>query len=105
MPKITVVSREGEERVIEANVGDSLMETIRDSNFGDLQAMCGGCCSCATCHVYVDEAFGELLRPMNEDENDLLDTSSYRRENSRLSCQIGITDELNGLRAEIAPED
>jgi 2Fe-2S ferredoxin len=68
-------------------------------------ALCGGCCSCATCHVHVDPDFAALLPPMSEDENDLLDSSDHRNETSRLSCQIHLTAALDGLRVTIAPED
>lgn len=105
MPAIHVVSRDGNERAVEAQEGLSLMENIRDNGFDELLALCGGCCSCATCHVYVDPAFAEHLPPMSEDENDLLDSSDHRRENSRLSCQIPCTGDLEGLRVQIAPED
>ena len=81
------------------------MEVIRDSGFDELLALCGGCCSCATCHVYVDPAFAGSVEPMSEDENDLLDSSDHRNETSRLSCQIHLTDALDGLKVTIAQED
>ena len=105
MPKVVIVTREGEEVNLNAEAGDSLMETIRDNGISELQAMCGGCCSCGTCHVYIDPAFTGRLAVMNEDEDSLLQSSPYRKDNSRLSCQISITDDLDGLRAEIAPEN
>ena len=105
MPSITVVNREGEERSVEAEVGLSVMEVIRDNGFDELLALCGGCCSCATCHVFVDEGFKGKLPEMSEDEDDLLDSSDYRKDNSRLSCQIPVSAELDGMRVQIAPED
>jgi 2Fe-2S ferredoxin len=105
MPKLVVVNREGEEREIEAVKGRSVMEAIRDNGFDELLALCGGCCSCATCHVHVDPAFAEKLPPMSADENDLLDSSDHRDATSRLSCQIAVTDELDGLKVKIAEED
>ena len=105
MTKLVVVNREGEESTVEAQAGLSVMEAIRDNGFDELLALCGGCCSCATCHVYVDPTFAELLPLMSEDENDLLDSSEHRTEASRLSCQIALTPDLNGLRVTIAPED
>ena len=105
MPKLTVVNREGEERTVDATSGVSVMEAIRDNGFDELLALCGGCCSCATCHVFVDPAFAERLPEMSEDENDLLDSSDHRNETSRLSCQVAVTDDLDGLRVTIAPED
>lgn len=105
MPKLTIVSREGERRTVDATVGISVMEVIRDSGFDELLALCGGCCSCATCHVYVDIAAAGTLPPMSEDENDLLDSSGHRTTASRLSCQIVVDDEIDGLTVRIAPED
>ena len=105
MPKLVVVTRDGEEKTIEAESGLSVMEIIRDNGFDELLALCGGCCSCATCHVQVDPAFADKLAAMSEDENDLLDSSDHRNEYSRLSCQLNFSDELDGLRVVIAPED
>ena len=105
MPKITVISRNGSARDVEAENGLSLMEVIRDNGFDELLALCGGCCSCATCHVHVDPAFVDRIKPMSEDENDLLDSTDHRNETSRLSCQIELTDALDGLKVAIAPED
>jgi len=90
---------------VDADAGLSVMEAIRDNGFDELLALCGGCCSCATCHVYVDPAFAGKIAPMSEDENDLLDSSDHRNDQSRLSCQIQITGELEGLKITIAPED
>jgi ferredoxin, 2Fe-2S len=81
------------------------METLRDGGVDELLALCGGCCSCATCHVYVDPAFANRIPPMTEDENDLLDSSDHRLQSSRLSCQITMTAELDGLGVRVAPED
>ena len=103
MVQIIVTDRSGAERAIEAEAGLSLMEAIRDNGFDELLALCGGCCSCATCHVFVQTPAG--LHPLSEDENDLLDSSGHRSETSRLSCQIALTAELHGLRVTIAPED
>lgn len=105
MPKLIVVTREGEEREVEGEVGLSVMEVIRDNGFDELLALCGGCCSCATCHVHVDPEFAGKLPPMSEDENDLLDSSSDRDDRSRLSCQIQFTSALDGLKVTIAAED
>lgn len=105
MPKLTVVNRAGEETTIEVASGVSVMEAIRDNGFDELLALCGGCCSCATCHVYVDPAFADKLAPMSEDENDLLDSSEHRNATSRLSCQCALNDAVDGLKVTIAPED
>jgi ferredoxin, 2Fe-2S len=103
--KLTIVNRAGEEAVVDGATGHSVMEIIRENGFDELLALCGGCCSCATCHVHVDQDFVGKLPPMSEDENDLLDSSEHRNERSRLSCQIQFSEELEGLRVQIAPED
>jgi ferredoxin, 2Fe-2S len=105
MPTITVIDRSGAARDVQAENGLSLMEVIRDNGFDELLALCGGCCSCATCHVYVDNDFGGTLPAMSEDENDLLDSTDSRNDQSRLSCQIPVSDGLEGLTVTIAPED
>ncbi|MBR0552683.1 2Fe-2S iron-sulfur cluster-binding protein [Stakelama marina] len=105
MPKLIVTTRDGKEHEVEAQTGLTVMENIRDNGFDELLALCGGCCSCATCHVHVDPEFAAKLPPMGEDENDLLDSSMDRDETSRLSCQIPYTAELDGLRVRIAEED
>jgi 2Fe-2S ferredoxin len=105
MPKLIVVTREGEERELEAEVGLSVMEIARDGGIDEILALCGGCCSCATCHVHVDPKWIGKLSPMSEDENDLLDSSSDRTETSRLSCQIQFTPALDGLKVTVAEED
>ncbi len=105
MISIIVTTREGEERHVEGVEGRSLMEAIRDGGVDELLAVCGGCCSCATCHVFVDEAFLSLLSPVEPQEDDMLDCSDHRIESSRLSCQITCTADLEGLRVQVAPED
>ena len=105
MPKLIVVNRDGEESAIEVEDGLTVMEAIRDNGFDELLALCGGCCSCATCHVHVDAGFQEKLPTMSEDEDDLLESSDHRNDSSRLSCQIPFTAELDGLKVTIAPED
>lgn len=105
MPKLTIITREGQESEVEATVGLSVMEVIRDSGFDELLAMCGGCCSCATCHVIVESEHFDALNPMSEDENDLLDSSSHREARSRLSCQVPVIEALDGMKVRIAPED
>lgn len=105
MAQITVIDRSGNEEALELRSGITLMQTISDAGNGELMALCGGVCSCATCHVYVDDSHWDKLPPLSPDENDLLEGSMHRRENSRLSCQITLSVELGGLRATIAPED
>lgn len=105
MASITVTTRSGEERVLPAQPGMSVMEIIKDAGIDELLALCGGCCSCATCHVHVADADMARVGPANADEADLLDSSDHNRANSRLSCQIAFTAALDGLRVTIAPED
>jgi 2Fe-2S ferredoxin len=105
MPKLIVVTREGEEHEIMGETGLSVMEAIRDAGIDEILALCGGCCSCATCHVHVDPEFAVKLPKMSPDEDDLLDSTSDRDANSRLSCQIELTDALDGLKVTIAAED
>ncbi|MDE2595871.1 MAG: 2Fe-2S iron-sulfur cluster binding domain-containing protein [Sphingomonadales bacterium] len=105
MAKLVVVNQAGAETEIEAAEGRTLMEVIRDNGFDEMLALCGGCCSCATCHVHIDPAFADKLPKMSEDENDLLDSSDHRNEFSRLACQVPVTAALSGARVTIAQED
>lgn len=106
MIEIKFTTRDGEQHKIEATAGTSLMETTRNAGFDDLQAICGGCASCATCHVYVENLpDGAKLPDMSEDEDDLLDGLFYRQDNSRLSCQIPMHPSLNGMEVIAPPED
>jgi len=105
MGKLVIVNREGAETEVEVANGFTVMEAIRDNGFDELLALCGGCCSCATCHIHIDPAFQGKLPAMSEDENDLLDSSDHRDEFSRLSCQVKMSDALDGLRVIIAEED
>ena len=105
MPQLIVVTRNGEERAITGEAGLSVMEVIRDAGIDEILALCGGCCSCATCHVHVDPDFAAKLPKMGPDEDDLLDSTSDRDQYSRLSCQIPFTDALDGLKVRVAAED
>jgi 2Fe-2S ferredoxin len=103
--KVTLVQADGVERVLE-NVasGRTLMEVTKDSGVAGILGDCGGGCMCATCHVYVEAQWRELVGPPNEVENELLDmTSKVRPEASRLSCQIVLREELDGLKVVVAP--
>jgi 2Fe-2S ferredoxin len=104
MARVLVTSREGKETSIEGEIGYSLMEVIRNGGFDELLALCGGSCSCATCHVYVDGPQADRASPMNAFENDLLEGTDHRTPHSRLSCQITFGEELDGLKLTIAPE-
>ncbi|NND00789.1 MAG: 2Fe-2S iron-sulfur cluster binding domain-containing protein, partial [Gammaproteobacteria bacterium] len=97
MPKITYIDFEGTERVVEGHVGDSVMETATSNDLPGIDADCGGACACATCHVYVDEQWTDVVGPPDDLEAEMLDVADDVRENSRLSCQIRITEEMDGL--------
>ncbi len=105
MAEIIVVDRDGGEHRLAGRIGASLMETLRDVDYG-VAAICGGMCSCATCHVYVADGWQDRLPPMQSDEKEILqELESFRPEHSRLSCQIPFEAELDGIQVEIAPED
>lgn len=105
MAKLVVVLRDGSERELDADTSLTVMENIRDAGIDELLALCGGCCSCATCHVHVDPAFAAALPAMGPDEDDLLESTSDRSATSRLSCQLQFSAALDGLRVTIAQED
>lgn len=105
MPELVLILRDESEKRIIADSGSSVMEAIRNDGVDEMLAICGGCCSCATCQVYVDTEFLGLFPAMSEDEDDLLDSSPFRRPNSRLSCQLVLTDDLDGLKVTMAPEE
>lgn len=105
MPAIIVTTREGEEKRISGTSGTNLMQAIVESGIDELLALCGGVCSCATCHVHVDPAFINRLEPKSEDEEELLSGSDHKTEYSRLSCQVQLNDDLDGMKVSIAQED
>lgn len=102
---IDVTMRDGSVRQITAESGLSVMEAIRDAGIDELLALCGGCCSCATCHVYVAPEWLDACGPMSPDEDDLLDSSDHRTDQSRLSCQIVVNPGMIGMQITVAPED
>jgi len=101
--KIHVIDREGQEHALEGIEGWRVMEVIRDHGL-PIKAECGGCCACATCHVYVDEAWKNNLTPPANEELNMLDEAFEVQPNSRLSCQILLNKELDGLTVTLAPE-
>ena len=105
MAELIVTTREGVLHSIAGEDGLSIMETIRNAGIDELLALCGGCCSCATCHVVVDGDHADRLPAPTADEDDLLDSSDHRTHTSRLSCQLAWSASLDGLRVTIAPED
>jgi 2Fe-2S ferredoxin len=101
--KLIVTDREGKVHELNARDGWRVMEVIRDANL-PLAAECGGACACATCHVYVDEAWLDKLPPQEKQEVEMLDFGVAVEANSRLSCQIIVAPELDGLQVTLAPE-
>ena len=105
MPKIVVTDRDGNQHEVEGRAGLKVMETLRELDYGVL-AICGGLCSCATCHVLVDPEWVEKLPSQQSDEKELLvELSHYDAARSRLSCQLEFTEQLNGLEVTIAPDE
>jgi 2Fe-2S ferredoxin len=104
MPKITYISDAGVSRTIDVPVGDTVMEGAVQNGVDGIVAECGGNCQCATCHVYVEEKFLPRLKPIAEDEDAMLETTaSPRKSNSRLSCQLHVTAEFDGLVVHTPP--
>jgi 2Fe-2S ferredoxin len=97
MPKITFIDNDGTARTIDAELGSTVMEAALASDIPGILATCGGSCACATCHVYVADAWLEKLPPPAVDELDMLDTAHDLKPNSRLSCQIKVTQDIEGL--------
>ena len=105
MAEITVTDRDGGVHRVNAREGVSLMETLRELEYG-VAAICGGMCSCATSHVYVAEPWLGRLPPMQGDEKEILqELESFRPRESRLSCQVPVEATLAGLEVEVAPEE
>lgn len=105
MPTLYVTDIYGQEHTIEAPAGQKIMEILREYEWG-VAASCGGFCSCATCHVYIDPAWRPHLPDMEIDERELVSSlGTYEKETSRLSCQVPFTDALDGIRLRIAPEE
>lgn len=97
MPKITFIEHNGTEHVVDAEIGQTVMEVAVKNNIPGIEAECGGACACATCHVYVEEGWREATGEPEEMEEDMLDFAFDVRDSSRLSCQIKVTEELDGL--------
>ena len=104
MALLRVVDRDGVEHEVDAKTGLKVMETLRELDYG-VAAICGGMCSCATCHVYVDPEWQAKLPAAMSDERGLLSELTHHESNSRLSCQIDFTPDLAGLRVTIAPDE
>ncbi|MBM4213880.1 MAG: 2Fe-2S iron-sulfur cluster binding domain-containing protein [Gammaproteobacteria bacterium] len=104
MPMLKVVDRDGKEYDVPARAGVKVMETLRELDYG-IAAICGGMCSCATCHIYVDPSWAAKIPAPMSDERELLHELAHYKEGSRLSCQLDMTDELDGLRVTIALDE
>lgn len=102
--RLNVVGRDGKEHEVDTPTQGSLMEALRELDYG-VMAICGGMCSCATCHVYVAPEWTGKLPKQQSDERELVTELQYHRETSRLSCQIQLAEELDGLRVTLAPEE
>ena len=100
---IIVKDRVGKSHQINAENGLKIMEIIRDAGL-DIEAACGGCCACATCHVYVDHNWSNKLDKMDDDEESMLDQAFYVFDNSRLSCQLEFNEKIDGIELILAPE-
>ena len=103
MTKIIIKDREGNVQELSADIGLTLMEIIRDAGM-NIEAACGGCCACATCHLYVDKDWLTKLPASEDDEESMLDQAFNIKDNSRLGCQIEFNKELDGITVELAPE-
>ena len=104
MPKVTYVQPDGKQRVVDVAPGTTLMEAAVDNDVAGIVAECGGACSCATCHVYVDPAWLDKLPRPDAQEDGMLDCVLERHANSRLSCQIVARDDLDGIVVRVADE-
>ena len=103
MTKIIVKDRQGNIQELSADIGLTLMEIIRDAGM-DIEAACGGCCACATCHLYVDNDWLSKLNAKEDDEESMLDQAFNVKDNSRLGCQIEFNEKLDEIKVELAPE-
>lgn len=97
MPKVIYIDHEGTSREVDAKAGTSIMEAAVQNMIPGIDADCGGACACATCHVYVDAAWMDKLKDKDDMEDSMLDFAEDVQDNSRLSCQILMSDELDGI--------
>jgi ferredoxin, 2Fe-2S len=103
MVKITYIESDGPTRTVEGEVGSTVMETAIKNNIPGIEAECGGACACATCHVYVDAAWRDKTGGPSPMEEDMLDFAFDVQPTSRLSCQIKVSEELDGLIVTVPP--
>ena len=105
MIEVNVIDRNGDQHTIQTDYAQTVMEAIRDEGLDDLIGQCGGCCSCATCHVYVDPTWAAKTGSANEEEGFIISSSAHSTDHSRLSCQINLSPEISGIIVTLAPED
>jgi 2Fe-2S ferredoxin len=105
MAKITYITRDGERHEVDVDNGYSVMEGAINNQVDGIVAECGGACACATCHAYIDEAWLEKLPPMDDMEDSMLDAAFERKPNSRLTCQLEVSDALDGLTVTVAENE
>ena len=105
MPRIHVTRRDGSRQTIDAAAGQSLKDALKGAGVDEILGLCGGFASCGTCHVHVAEGWLGRLPEMRGDEDELLAFSDWRHANSRLACQVPLTDGLDGIAVTVAPED
>ena len=105
MPTVTFIAADGSEEKVVANEGTTLMQLAMDEGVDGIVAECGGGCACATCHCYIDERWTDVVGGPNDFEDEMLDaTAADRKENSRLSCQIDVTEAMDGLIVHLPEE-
>lgn len=105
MPKITYITPDGTQHDVDVDTGYSVMEGAINNDIQGIVAECGGACACATCHSYIDEAWLDKLPKMDDMEDSMLDAAFERKSNSRLTCQLEVTDEFDGLIVHVADND
>ncbi len=105
MPKVTYITPQGVRHDVEVDIGYTVMEGAINNNIDGIVAECGGACACATCHSYIDEAWLARLPEMDDMEDSMLDAAFDRRANSRLTCQIEMNDDLDGLIVHVAENE
>jgi|TARA_B110000438_G_C15809110_1_gene648790 2Fe-2S ferredoxin len=105
MPKINYVTQDGRKHEVDVDAGYTVMEGAVNNDLDGLPAECGGACACATCHAYIDPQWLSKLPALDDMEDSMLDAAFDRRDNSRLTCQIEVTNELDGLVVHIAENE
>ena len=105
MPRIEVTGLDGQVTTLHGEEGETLMEALKNGGCDGIEAICGGACSCASCHVYLVGTWFEALGGRNEGEQQLVSESGHFQANSRLSCQVVLTPEMQGMQVVVAPPD